>query len=200
MMVSFWDYITHRHILHRPSGWRFHEYHHIPRMVFNGMPGISVRPFAVVATLLSYVGVIPFLLLPLRYWVSPEVGMGFLNLLPVTFGALTLILSVVHSHFLTRQNWVHHCLKFFQVTTPQEHLLHHSRHRTVNFGNFSTIWDRLFGSYLDPMKVDFKSEPLGVGYPSDFLSTLSFGQLRLPAAYTKTLALERFFKPFDHHE
>ena len=80
--ISFWDYVTHRLVLHHNWGFKFHEYHHFPRLVFNGMPGISVRPFVFVATFLTYIGVLPLLYLPLRYVTSPEVGAEFFAAFP----------------------------------------------------------------------------------------------------------------------
>jgi sterol desaturase/sphingolipid hydroxylase (fatty acid hydroxylase superfamily) len=41
--------------------------------------------------------------------------------------------------------------------TPRYHHIHHNgnpQHYTANFGNLLTIWDRLFGTYANPEKVD----------------------------------------------
>jgi len=50
--------------------------------------------------------------------------------------------------------------------TPQYHRVHHSatRHSGMNLGTTFSIWDRLFGTYVDPQSLsDFF--PLGLGRP-----------------------------------
>jgi sterol desaturase/sphingolipid hydroxylase (fatty acid hydroxylase superfamily) len=194
--VSFFDYVTHRFVLHHFFGWRFHEYHHLPRMIFNGMPGISVRPFVLVATGLTYLCLVPVMVLTLKYATRPEISVAFLNTLPITISLLTLVLSVGHSLFLRQFPVVHTFLRRIGVATPQEHLLHHSSERHCNYGNFSTLWDRLFGTYVDPLSVDIEKEPLGVPYSADFLSTVTFRLVHLPVKYSRKLRADRFFRPY----
>ena len=199
-LISAFDYLTHRFVLHHRLGWKFHEYHHLPREIFNGMPGISVRPFVFFATLLTYVGVAPVLLLTLRFVAQGPAAAAFLRTLPLLIAGLTLILSVGHSLFLRRFGTLHTGLRRIGVTSPQEHLFHHSRTRHCNYGNFSTIWDRVFKSYFDPKLADTELERLGVPYPADFLSTLTFGIGRLPEEYVKRIGADRYFETFsDSH-
>jgi sterol desaturase/sphingolipid hydroxylase (fatty acid hydroxylase superfamily) len=50
------------------------------------------------------------------------------------------------------------------ITTPRYHHIHHSvdvRHRDVNLGSVLTIWDRLFGTYVNPDCVDGQSLKFG---------------------------------------
>lgn len=190
--VSFWDYTTHRWILHHRWFWVFHEYHHLPRQVFNGMPGISARPFVFVTTLFTYAGSLLFLWLPLRYLVSPDTGSLYVLSIPFTILVLTLVLSVGHSIWLRQFPRVHHALKFFGIATPQEHVLHHSNHRRVNYGNFSCVWGRLFGTYLDPAECDLDAEPLGLPYDQDFLGALCLGRVKIPRRLRENCGLEAF--------
>lgn len=48
-VAGFWDYLSHRFISHSRWFWFTHEYHHLPTQVFVCLPGLGVRPFAVVA-------------------------------------------------------------------------------------------------------------------------------------------------------
>jgi sterol desaturase/sphingolipid hydroxylase (fatty acid hydroxylase superfamily) len=51
-----------------------------------------------------------------------------------------------------RSNW----LEWFFVT-PRYHHIHHSdkpQHYGKNLGNLLTVWDRLFGTYLNPDSLD----------------------------------------------
>lgn len=178
-VIGFFDFATHRWILHKKYFWFFHEYHHLPKMVFNGMPGISVRPYAFLATLLTYVGSVYFIFLPLKYFLVPDEVRAFLEMaLPVLIFILALVLAVGHSLWLRQMNSVHSLLQVLLVATPHEHVLHHSNKLRCNYGNFVTIWDRLFGSYVDPMKMDFENEPLGLSYDQDHLGALCRGRLK----------------------
>lgn len=192
LLISFWDYATHRWILHHPWFWIFHEYHHVPKKVFNGMPGISVRPYVFATTTLTYLGVIPFLLLPLKWLVSPTLASLFIQTLPIQSLLLTLILSIVHSHWLRTLPWVHRTLKAIQITSPQEHTLHHSQRLYGNYGNFSCLWDHLFRTYLDPVSFDIENEPLGLSYDQDFLGALCKGYFKMPTRWRSKSHIEDF--------
>ncbi len=69
------------------------------------------------------------------------------------FVAITLIsfyaLSV-HSRFFNRPS-------LFVFTTPRTHILHHAtnpRYLGKNLGAMFTVWDRMFGTYVDPDPLD----------------------------------------------
>jgi sterol desaturase/sphingolipid hydroxylase (fatty acid hydroxylase superfamily) len=50
--------------------------------------------------------------------------------------------------------------------TPQYHRVHHSasRHRGMNLGTTFSLWDRMFGTFVDPATMP-DSFPLGLGEP-----------------------------------
>jgi sterol desaturase/sphingolipid hydroxylase (fatty acid hydroxylase superfamily) len=192
LVVSFWDYVTHRWILHHPWFWIFHEYHHLPKQVFNGMPGISVRPYVFVTTALTYLGVLFFLWLPLRWMVTPDVASLFIQSLPIQSLILTLVLSLVHSHWLRTFPAIHRVLKRLGITTPHEHTLHHSERLIGNYGNFSCIWDHLFKSYIDPTHYNLEQEPLGLSYDQDFLGALCRGTIKMPGGWRSKSQIKNF--------
>lgn len=189
-VVSFWDFATHRWVLHSRYFWIFHEYHHLPKIIFNGMPGISARPYVFVTTFLTFVGSYLFIMIPMPFVLRPVEQRAFLELgLPGLALLLTLILSIGHSIVLRRLWSVHYFLKWISIATPQEHILHHSSVLRCNYGNFSTIWDRIFKSYVHPRTVDFENEKLGLDYDQDFLGTLCGGRWKLSKNFRKKFNL-----------
>jgi sterol desaturase/sphingolipid hydroxylase (fatty acid hydroxylase superfamily) len=97
-----------------------------------------------------------------------------------------LVLTASHSRFLRRWNAVHQVMKWAWLTTPHEHLLHHAVDSRSNYGNFTTLWDRVFGTYEDPIGKDLEQVPLGLSYDQDFLGTVTLGRLHFsPAQRTK---------------
>ncbi|MEQ1877573.1 MAG: sterol desaturase family protein [Bdellovibrionia bacterium] len=189
--VSFWDYVGHRFVFHHRFFWFLHEYHHLPRRVFNGMPGISVRPFVFASTSLTYVATFATMALPLSA-ADDAVAWGFISLLPVLILTLTLILSLNHSHLCRRFPWIHSVLKITTIATPQEHIYHHSVNHEGNFGNFSTLWDRVFGTYISPKPDVRETLSLGLTYDQDFFGTLTLGKIKVPQAWRKKFGLARF--------
>jgi sterol desaturase/sphingolipid hydroxylase (fatty acid hydroxylase superfamily) len=188
-LVSFWDYVTHRWVLHTRAFWLLHENHHLPRRVESIMPGISVRPFAPVTTFLILVCTAASYLLFLRGTGTP---LGDLRqawpLLPI----LTTLGAATHSSHLRSRPRVHHVMRSLLLTTPQEHILHHGIGRQCNYGNYSTLWDRLFGTYVDPLTVNLRSVETGLDYDQDFLGAISLGKLRFPLAWRDRFHLDVF--------
>jgi sterol desaturase/sphingolipid hydroxylase (fatty acid hydroxylase superfamily) len=180
-VVGFWDYCAHRWILHSRPGWFLHESHHLPTQVHNAMPGISARPLVAPTTFLAYACSAVTILGALRLCGREALLVPYLETLPAVVLLFALIGSASHSCFLRRFNWIHQVLKTLLVTTPQEHLLHHTTTLHGNYGNFMTFWDRLCGTYLDPATADPGRLRLGLAYDQDFLGALTGGRCKLPA-------------------
>ncbi len=188
---GFWDYWLHR-FLHTRQFWFLHENHHLPTQVFNGMPGISVRPFVAPTTFLTYFCSIGTLI----YWVKlanqPYLLHAYLRYLPGLMVLFALVGSASHSCFLRRLLWIHFLLKTFFVTTPQEHILHHAKNLSGNYGNFMTFWDRVFGTYLNPLAIPYDQVELGLNYDQDFLGTLTGGRWKISERLRTKYQLGRF--------
>lgn len=178
--AGFWDYLVHRVFSHSRWFWFTHEYHHLPRRVCLLMPGILGRPFAALPSVLT-IGATAvtahatMFALGLPRW-------DLRGMLPVLL-AIAVILTASHSSFLRRLPGVHRCLRWVCITTPQEHLLHHSADCAGNYGNFTSLWDRVFGTYLDPAGMNLDTVRLGLNYDQDFLGALTWGRLKLPKAW-----------------
>lgn len=73
------------------------------------------------------------------------------------------IMIFVGIHYIIHDNWIHlnvkggSWMKFIEwfYVTPRVHAIHHSQFGSVtkNLGALFTIFDRLFGTYVDPEKI-----------------------------------------------
>jgi sterol desaturase/sphingolipid hydroxylase (fatty acid hydroxylase superfamily) len=137
-------YWVHR-LIHTGPLWRIHRWHHAPPHMYwlAGTRGSLVQ------------GIV--------YTVPPLVFVAFhLSAEVIACFAVLSVLSNhwMHSNLRLRSRW----LEAFLVTPPIHHI-HHSRdprHHGRNFGSLFCIWDRLFGTFLDPDDV---GAPLEFGIP-----------------------------------
>ena len=194
-LLGLIDYLLHRFASHSRLLWFTHENHHLPRELYVYMPGIAARPFVVVVAFPAVVGLVATL-----HFVLAAFGMqGFDIVTLMLFLAMAqlFISSASHSAFLRRHWVVHRVMKPFGLTTPQEHWYHHVQELDVNYGNFTTVWDRVFGTYLDPAKVDASRYRAGLDYDQDFLGTLTLGKLKLGRRVRERFQLDQFcyFEP-----
>lgn len=189
-VAGFWDYLTHRFLLHSRLAWILHESHHLPTRVFNGMPGISARPFVVFSAFL--VNVFSIATMFLLFWIAGRLDLAdlFFATLPAIFFTFAFIGSASHSCFLRGYAFLDRWPRYLLIITPQEHVLHHAANHNGNFGNFTPLWDRVFGTYLDPARVG--ETKLGLNYDQDFLGAITAGKWKLSARLRTKLGLERF--------
>lgn len=184
------DYVTHRFFNHHPTFWWTHEYHHLPNDVFVVLPGLMVRPFSAFSSVAVALITVGF-----AYGLVWVVGWPLADLLPaleVMVFVQLMILMTSHSCFLRRFWAVHYVMRALLLTTPQEHLIHHTVDRPGNYGNTTTLWDRLFGTYRDPLLPENQDRPLGLGYDQDYLGVVTFGRLRLPASWRERFQVQRY--------
>lgn len=186
---GFWDYVVHRFLSHSRWFWFTHEYHHLPRQVFAAIPGIFVRPFAAFPSLLTLTATSASL-----YFVFVIFGSPLWDLTPVVpvLAVIAMVLTASHSSFLRRWPAIHRVMKLLGLTTPQEHVLHHTWEMDGNFGNFTSVWDRLFGTYLDPACSEYNQRQTGLPYDQDFLGTLTFGRVKLSRSARERFQIARY--------
>jgi sterol desaturase/sphingolipid hydroxylase (fatty acid hydroxylase superfamily) len=189
-VAGFWDYLTHRFLLHSRVAWYLHESHHLPTKVFNGMPGISARPFVVFSAFL--VNVSSMATMFVLFWIvgRRDLSYLFVETLPPIFFTFAFIGSASHSCFLRRYKVFNRWPRYLGIITPREHVLHHAADHRGNFGNFTPLWDRIFGTYLDPAR--FGATKLGLNYDQDFLGAVTAGKWKLSPRLRKKLGLELF--------
>jgi sterol desaturase/sphingolipid hydroxylase (fatty acid hydroxylase superfamily) len=175
---TLFDYLVHRFLLHGPF-WRLHENHHLPSVVSNAMPGIAARPFVIVPNFLINAGSCASIFIVVRLIGRPQLIATFIYLLPALLLAFTFVACASHSIFLRRFDWVETSFRCLLLVGPREHLLHHAARIEGNYGNFSTLWDRAFGTYISPPAGE---TPLGLDYDQDFLGAITAGRFKLSPA------------------
>lgn len=160
LVLDFGITVTHR-VSHRWSWlWRFHAVHHSVRRMY-GFNGLMKHP--VHQAIETAVGSAPLLLLGLP---------GDIALATAVCTAVALLLQ--HANVDYRLGPLRHVL-----ATNHVHRFHHLRwpdRGDVNFGLFTTIWDRLLGTYHAADGTRFTSDDLGIAarldYPAGYLAQL----------------------------
>jgi sterol desaturase/sphingolipid hydroxylase (fatty acid hydroxylase superfamily) len=145
-MVDFTIYWIHRGQHHFDILWRTHAWHHSIEQMY-WFAGFRT------SFLHSFIYNIPQVVIPVTLFkLSPaEAGIGY---------SLGLLI----------QFWEHTNLKVnigplaWLIISPAYHRIHHSAtvHRGKNLGTTFSIWDRMFGTFVDPNEVQ-DSFPLGLG-------------------------------------
>jgi len=145
-IVDFIIYWIHRAQHRFDLLWRTHAWHHSIEQMY-WFAGFRT------SFLHSFIYNIPQVVIPVTLFrLSPaEAGIGY---------SLGLLI----------QFWEHTNLKVevgplkWLIITPAYHRIHHSAsaHRGMNLGTTFSVWDRLFGTYVDPAQVP-DSFPLGLG-------------------------------------
>ena len=174
---TFFDYLVHRFLLHGFL-WRLHENHHLPSVVSNVMPGIAARPFVVLPNFLINAGSCAAIFGMVRMMGLPQLIATFLHVVPALLLAFAFVASASHSIFLRRFDWIETVFRNLLLISPREHLLHHAATIEGNYGNFTAVWDRAFGTYIPPPCGEF---PLGLDYDQDFLGAITAGRFKLSA-------------------
>jgi sterol desaturase/sphingolipid hydroxylase (fatty acid hydroxylase superfamily) len=135
---SFFEYAMHRFIYHRifkakimNQFWQsFHLYHHrnIKEKSVLNANYLFILPMAILNTLVLFV-------------------LCFFNINVFLFGIISLVMSYMF------YEWVHYSIHMnpFQNSyiknISKYHLHHHHRSPLKNFGNTSSLWDRVLGTY-----------------------------------------------------
>jgi sterol desaturase/sphingolipid hydroxylase (fatty acid hydroxylase superfamily) len=140
ILADFGHYWVHR-LTHTKYFWRVHKWHHAPTyMYWLGGVRTTIPDFFLVN--------IPYVLAYSMLYISPW--------WMATAMAVSSILQNdwMHMNVAWRSSW----LEWFFVT-PRYHHIHHSdnpQHYMKNMASLFTVWDRLFGTYLDPDRVGTK--------------------------------------------
>ncbi len=155
VFMDFTLYWIHRAMHRFDILWRTHEWHHTPEAVY-WFSGLRTSVLHVFLYAIPQI-VVPFYVLRLT---ALEAGVGF------SIGVFVQLWA--HSNVnasLGPLDWL--------VISPAYHRIHHSysKNRDMNLGTAFTIWDRMFGTYVDPSTVepDYK---LGLGYTKNTVRLL----------------------------
>ncbi len=133
--IGYW---MHR-FWHTSWGWSIHRWHHAPTELY-WLAGVRASfPQIVLAN-------VPYLL-----------AFPLLKPVPALFFPLYSYLMVLTNNWMHMNvTWQSKKLEWL-VVTPRYHRVHHLKEigqAGANFGVLFTVWDRLFGTYVDPERVD----------------------------------------------
>lgn len=145
LVADLGSYVLHR-LMHARWLWRIHKWHHAPKYMywFAGVRATVQQQFL--------------------FNLPAILAVPVLGSAPawVYFGlAVELIIrnDWMHMNVTWRSNWLEWIL-----VTPRYHHVHHSAEHQGNFGSLFTIWDRVFGTRIDP---DAIIEPIVFGTGED---------------------------------
>jgi sterol desaturase/sphingolipid hydroxylase (fatty acid hydroxylase superfamily) len=152
-----------------PILWRMHKVHHADRDM-DVATAIRFHPFEIAvstvwkAFCVAMLGVPALVALAFEAWLGANAlfNHGNINLPPR----------------------LDRCLRPFLVT-PDMHLVHHSTHlneQQSNYGFALTIWDRLFGTYVDVSVMGRDSQSIGLSEAQDRRPEGFYWSIKLPFA------------------
>jgi sterol desaturase/sphingolipid hydroxylase (fatty acid hydroxylase superfamily) len=149
VLADFGAYWAHR-ALHTRWLWPTHAWHHSPKHLY-WLSGLRGSPIHLLVLFAPYY--VAFLIFP-----TPDAA--------IVSGAI-LVLDVSNQHYI-HSNLKLPCARQLEwlFVTPRFHFVHHSAELSVanrNYGFIFSVWDRLFGTYLDPARVPL-DDPLGLSY------------------------------------
>ncbi|HEU5408608.1 MAG TPA: sterol desaturase family protein [Nitrospira sp.] len=137
LIADFGHYWIHR-LMHMKHVWRIHKWHHSPTHMY-WLAGFRATIPQDVIVNLPYLFAYSFLDLS-PSWM--ELAIGIFNNLQNDW---------MHANIVWRSNWLE-----WLIVTPRYHHIHHSdksEHYMANLGTLFTVWDRLFGTYVNPESV-----------------------------------------------
>jgi sterol desaturase/sphingolipid hydroxylase (fatty acid hydroxylase superfamily) len=136
LLLDFISYLQHVVSHHVSLFWRVHAVHHADEHV-TAVSGLLHHPLEL---LLSVVFLLFF-----------TVVLGIPVLVFVIYGACMAVHSAITHADVALPRWLDRALRWL-IVTPDVHRTHHSiqlREGSSNFGQMFTVWDRLFGTYID---------------------------------------------------
>ena len=134
LFADLGSYWMHR-LMHTRHVWRLHRWHHSPTRLW-WLAGVRAT-------------------IPQQILFNLPVAVA----VPIIAGAPLWVVLAVTVEGVARNHWMHMNVSWrsswleLVFVTPRYHQIHHSADATQhdgNYGSLFTLWDRLFGTYLDP--------------------------------------------------
>ena len=156
LIGDFGSYWLHR-LMHKPQLWRVHRFHHSVTQLWwlSGVRATIPQQF--------------LFNLPYMMWAPLLVGAG-----PNVFHGL-MVAGIVTNHWMHMNvAWRSNRLEKI-IITPRYHQIHHSanvKEHDGNYGPVFTIWDRMFGTFIDPDRTQVRV--FGLGQPLRPLALLRY--------------------------
>lgn len=138
------------HLLHARALWCAHQWHH-SLTSFWWLAGVRA----------SVVQHLVFSSPVLLFWAMKIPPIYLLGLACLEAAQNNFMHANAGGRWVRRLEWL--------LITPRAHAIHHSddpAHSAKNLGSLFSIWDRLFGTYVDPDDVDLRALTFGQGESS----------------------------------
>lgn len=134
ILADFGHYWVHR-LMHTRHFWRVHKWHHSPTYMYwlGGVRATLPQQFLVN---IPYVVAYPLLDIS-PWWMGLAIGM-----------IITIQNDWMHMNVTWQSSWLE-----WIFVTPRYHHIHHSadpKYYMANMSNLFSVWDRLFGTYVNP--------------------------------------------------
>lgn len=133
--LDFAIYWQHRAFHGSAPLWRIHRVHHTDTG-FDASLGLRFHPLEILFSALFKLGVVLVL--------------GVAPVAVVVYELVLLCMSLFTHADVALPHRLDACLRWL-IVTPDWHRVHHSIHRVEtdsNYGNWLSVWDRLFGTYI----------------------------------------------------
>lgn len=172
-MMIYWQHVAAHHV---PLLWRIHKVHHSDRDI-DLSTGIRFHPIEIILSMLYKMVCVVIL--------GPAIAAVLL------FEIILNACAVFNHANVSLPAWLDRNLRAL-IVTPDMHRVHHSikeQETNSNYGFSLSIWDRLFGSYIDQPELGHADMTIGLSeYQNDKPSKLIW-VLALPFKATKKTAV-----------
>jgi sterol desaturase/sphingolipid hydroxylase (fatty acid hydroxylase superfamily) len=146
VLADFGHYWVHR-LLHTRHLWRAHKWHHSPTYMY-WLAGVRGSIIQMTLTNMAYIA-----------------AGAFLSVAPWWMFWAILLKGMAQNDFMHLNVWWGNRWLEWIIVTPRYHHVHHSDNPAHYGGNLAAlfpIWDRVFGTYVDPEKVP-RNLTFGIG-------------------------------------
>lgn len=147
--LDFAIYLQHLMFHATPALWRLHKTHHLD-LDIDVTTGLRFHPIEIVLSYIVKFGVVAAI-------GAPPVGVAI-------FEAILNIMAMFNHGNINIPTALDRWIRFF-VVTPDMHRVHHSiypNETNSNFGFNLSVWDRLFGTYIDQPRDGHQGMTIGL--------------------------------------
>jgi sterol desaturase/sphingolipid hydroxylase (fatty acid hydroxylase superfamily) len=147
LITSLLGYVVHWAI-HKPwagRAYRAHRAHHIDLYPSGRLISDEYRSAGDQSTVYTFLlAFSPLLLLPVALWIAGVFSWGMALSAVLAMGLVGLLNDVIHDSFHVKNHWLSRVIPGYD-RMRRLHFVHHVNMRR-NFGIYSFIWDRIFGT------------------------------------------------------
>lgn len=168
LTIDFFFYWSHRFFHRTKLGWSLHQAHHAPAHL-DSISSFRRHFGEEIFYVLFFVVMVYFFLILWRLPLLPFV---------LAWNFKMMWTGFMHANLSFSARFLPFAWLGWLIFLPVGHRLHHvNKYKNRNYGSVLTVWDRLFGTYVE----DEKASALAVGYETASVYPQTFlGQLLYP--------------------